>query len=272
MSYIFKKNYARVENYGSARVVSNIKYIVIHYTGNDGDSDESNAKYFHNNIVKASAHYFVDDNSVTQSVPDNYVAYSVGGSKYANCATTGGGKLYRKCTNANSISIELCDSVKNGTVYPTNATIENAIALTKVLMAKYKIPQKNVIRHFDVNGKSCPAYWCGTAQKDALWKTEFWNKLCGFVYNGIDYSLVFNPVYYCTKYADLKKAFGTDANKLFTHFCNYGMKEGRQAIGTFNVNTYKSRYIDLQKAFGNDLPSYYKHYIQYGSKEGRSAI
>ena len=50
------------------------------------------------------------------------------------------------------------------------------------------------------------------------------------------------------------------------------MKDGRHAIGTFNVNTYKSRYIDLQKAFGNDLPSYYKHYIQHGSKEGRSAI
>ena len=75
---------ANRSNYGSKRDVSKIKYIVIHYTGNDGDSDESNAKYFKNNIVKASAHYFVDDDSITQAVPDNYSAYAVGGKKYNN--------------------------------------------------------------------------------------------------------------------------------------------------------------------------------------------
>lgn len=44
-------------------------------------------------------------------------------------------------------------------------------------MKKYNIPQSNVIRHFDVTGKSCPAYWCGDATKNSLWKTVFWNKL-----------------------------------------------------------------------------------------------
>ena len=76
----------------------------------------------------------------------------------------------------------------------------------------------------------------------------------------------------CNKYADLKKAFGTDENKLFDHFINFGMKEGRRAISTFNVIAYKNRYVDLQKAFGDDLPSYYRHYIQFGKKEGRSAV
>ena len=104
MSYILKKNLANKKNYGSARATSKIKYIVIHYTGNDGDTDENNGKYFHNNIVKASAHYFVDDDSVTQSVPDKYVAYSVGG-KYSTAGNAG--KYYGKCTNANSLSIEL---------------------------------------------------------------------------------------------------------------------------------------------------------------------
>ena len=70
-----KTQIANKNNYGTKRPVSNIKYIVIHYTGNDGDSDESNAKYFKNNIVKASAHYFVDDDSITQAVPDDYSAY-----------------------------------------------------------------------------------------------------------------------------------------------------------------------------------------------------
>jgi N-acetylmuramoyl-L-alanine amidase CwlA len=40
-------------------------------------------------------------------------------------------------------------------------------------MEKYKIPQDNVIRHFDVNGKHCPAYWI----EDGKWFNEFWNLL-----------------------------------------------------------------------------------------------
>ena len=44
-------------------------------------------------------------------------------------------------------------------------------------MKKYNIPKTNVIRHFDVNGKSCPGYWCGTDSKNKLWKTEFFNKI-----------------------------------------------------------------------------------------------
>ena len=177
MAYVLKTNLSNRANYGSARDVSKIKYIVIHYTANDGDTDENNGKYFKNNIVKASAHYFVDDDSVTQSVPDNYAAWAVGGNKYASCSTTGGGKYHGICTNTNSLSIEICDDVKNGVIYPSAATIENAIALTKEKMKEYNVPADRVIRHFDVVGKICPAYWCGNAEKDAKWKTEFWNKL-----------------------------------------------------------------------------------------------
>lgn len=90
-----------------------------------------------------------------------------------------------------------------------------------------------------------------------------------YKYNGLSYNLVFDPEFYANRYSDLKKAFGTDVTKLFTHFCQYGMREGRQAIKTFNVQKYKSYYSDLQKAFGNDLPLYYKHYIEYGKKENR---
>lgn len=93
-----------------------------------------------------------------------------------------------------------------------------------------------------------------------------------YMYNGIDYSPVFNPTYYANKYADLKKAFGTNPTKLFEHFKVYGMKESRQASENFNVISYKNRYIDLQKAFGNNMPEYYKHYLLFGKKEGRNAI
>ena len=94
----------------------------------------------------------------------------------------------------------------------------------------------------------------------------------GFIHNGLDYSLVFNPTYYATKYADLKAAFGTNAANLFGHFAQFGMKEGRQGSANFNVQAYKNKYADLQKAFGNDLPKYYQHYIQCGYAEKRQAI
>ena len=177
MAYVFKTKLANRANYGSKRSIDDIKYIVIHYTSNDGDTDENNGKYYANNYVGASAHLFVDDDSVTQSVPDNYIAWSVGGKKWNDCAKTGGGKLYGKATNNNTLSIEICDDVKNGVVYPSAKTIENVIELTKKKMKEYNIPVENVIRHFDVNGKHCPAYWCATADKNAKWKTEFLNKL-----------------------------------------------------------------------------------------------
>ena len=158
------KNLANSANYGGVRPVSNIKYIVIHYTGNDGDSDEGNANYFKGNRG-VSAHYFVDDDSITMTVPDNYVAWAVGGKKYNDCIQTGGGKWYGKCTNNNSISIELCDSIKNGKYDFTDNTINQAVELTRELMQKYNIPIANVIRHFDVNGKKCPLPFVNSPSK-----------------------------------------------------------------------------------------------------------
>ncbi len=41
-------------NYGGTRALSTIKYIVIHYTANDGDTAISNAKYFANEVPARS--------------------------------------------------------------------------------------------------------------------------------------------------------------------------------------------------------------------------
>jgi N-acetylmuramoyl-L-alanine amidase CwlA len=113
-----KKALANKKNYGAARATSSIKYIVIHYTGNDGDTDESNGRYFQNNVTGTSAHYFVDDDSITQTVPDNFVAH--------HCGTTKGYK-HKYCRNSNSIGIEICDDVRNGTIYPSAKTVANTL-------------------------------------------------------------------------------------------------------------------------------------------------
>lgn len=156
MGYTRKTKIANRANYGSSRATSKIKYIVVHYTGNDGDTDEANANYFKSRIVKASAHYFVDGNSVTQSVPDNYIAWHCGGGLQG----LKGHKYFLKCTNTNSIGVELCDEKKNGKYDFTDATINNAVALVKDLMKKYNVPVDRVIRHFDVSREDMPKTIC----------------------------------------------------------------------------------------------------------------
>lgn len=147
-------------NYYSSytRPTDNIKWIVMHYTGNDGDTAKGNANYFANNSVSASAHYFVDDISIYRSVPDEYTAWSVGGSQYSDCGKTGGGRYHGQCTNSNSISIEMCDTNKDGRIDVSEATLKNAVDLTRMLMNKYHIDINHVICHFDVTGKRCPNF------------------------------------------------------------------------------------------------------------------
>ena len=122
------------------------KYIVIHYTANNGDTAYGNTVYFKSTYRGASAHYFVDDCSKWQCVEDYNAAWHCGANKY-----------YCDCRNSNSIGIELCSRKKsNGEYYFTKETIMNAVELTVYLMKKYNIPLSNVIRHYDVTRKECP--------------------------------------------------------------------------------------------------------------------
>ena len=144
-----RQDLANKANYGGRKSGPN-RYIVVHYTANDGDSDESNARYFKDNVVKASANYFVDDDSITCTVPPEYIAYHCG---------TSGTYFHPYCRNYNSIGVELCDAHRDGIVMATEKTQANAAELIAMLMKKYGIPITNVIRHYDVTHKLCPAYW-----------------------------------------------------------------------------------------------------------------
>lgn len=175
---------ANRRNFGSQRVKDDIKYIVIHYTSNKNDTAEGNCKYFQRDLKAegknvASAHYFVDDKEIVQSVYDNYVAYSVGGAKWNN----GGGRLYGVAKNANTLNIELCG---NSERRASDKTIERALSLTRAKMREYNIPKERVIRHYDVNGKLCPLYWVD----DLTWREEFWGRLDEPTYKTGKYKMV----------------------------------------------------------------------------------
>ena len=91
------------------------------------------------------------------------------------------------------------------------------------------------------------------------------------VYNGTDYSAVYNFDFYINKYPDVKAVYGNNKAAVLWHFVNCGMKEGRQASLDFNLGFYKNRYADLRNAYGSNNKAYYIHYISFGKKEGRQA-
>ncbi len=137
---------AHTSNYTKGRKQP-IKYIVVHYTANDGDTARNNGNYFSQPNRNASAHYFVDENEIIQSVKDTDTAWHCGAKSYK----------HPKCRNDNSVGIEMCSEKDDkGQYYINQATQNRTIRLIKVLMGKYNIPIENVLRHYDVTGKICP--------------------------------------------------------------------------------------------------------------------
>ena len=152
--------YAKSINYGNKRPLSNIKYIVIHYTGNKGDVAQNNLDYFANgNTRQAGAHFFVDKKGkVGKSIAMNRTAWAVGGNHKSG--RKGEAAYFGKCTNANSVSIELCDMCLKTNWEQMYATRK----LVKYIQSKCP-NAKTVIRHWDVNGKECPAPFIGTSNE-----------------------------------------------------------------------------------------------------------
>ncbi len=84
-------------------------------------------------------------------------------------------------------------------------------------------------------------------------------------------SLTFDLDYYYNTYPDLQTAFGYDYNRLYRHYLDSGLAEGRSGSAEFNCLAYRNNYPDLQASFGEDYRAYCIHYEIYGKAEGRSA-
>lgn len=192
---ITTRNYTKGNN-------RSIKFIVIHYVGAVSTA-KNNSDYFKSTYRASSAHYFVDDNDIYRVVRDEDVAW--------HCGTNY--KYYSDCRNSNSIGIEMCCYNNNGTLDISDNIINRTIELTKELMKKYNIPVENVIRHYDVTHKCCPAPF---VNEPSRWK-DFINKLDECV---VDATI---PVQETKSIVDL-------ANEVITG--KYGVGEARkQALG-----------------------------------------
>lgn len=156
------------DNYSSGRTQP-VRYIVMHYTANNGDTAKNNCDYYHRvGGLQASAHYFVDEHGVMQSVREVDTAWHCGARAY----------WHPECRNANSIGIEMCSRKRaDGSYYIKPETVANAAALAKDIMQRYGINTDHVLRHYDVTGKRCPMPWVDdpgqwTAFKDMLTPEE----------------------------------------------------------------------------------------------------
>ena len=138
------------DNYRAGRTQP-VRYIVMHYTANNGDTAKNNCDYYRRaGGLQASAHYFVDEHGVMQSVRECDTAWHCGARAY----------WHPECRNANSIGIEMCSRKRaDGSYYIKPETVANAAALAKDIMQRYGIDTGHVLRHYDVTGKRCPMPW-----------------------------------------------------------------------------------------------------------------
>lgn len=130
------------------RSKGNIKAIVIHDTGNTskGAGALNHKKYLDGASRQGSAHYYVDDKEIIQTIGDSYIAWSVGDTwGYKNNPNR-----LKDLNNYNTISIEMCIN-KDGDY---DKMYYNTVELVKNLMNQLNI--KRVVRHYDISGKSCP--------------------------------------------------------------------------------------------------------------------
>ena len=137
-------------NYRAGRTQP-VRYIVMHYTANNGDTARNNCDYYHRvGGLQASAHYFVDEHGAMQSVRECDTAWHCGARAY----------WHPECRNGNSIGIEMCSRKRaDGSYYILPETVANAATLAKDIMQRYGIDTEHVVRHYDVTGKRCPMPW-----------------------------------------------------------------------------------------------------------------
>lgn len=132
--------------------ITAIRKIVIHWTANFGATANGHYNYF--NTLKgryASAHFFVDKNEALCIIPLNEIAYHANDGSYKGIAEL------KPNANFLSVGIEMCVE-KDGSFHPD--TIAGTIAVAVELCKRYKLdPMTDIVRHYDVTHKNCPAPW-----------------------------------------------------------------------------------------------------------------
>ncbi len=77
-------------------------------------------------------------------------------------------------------------------------------------------------------------------------------------------SYVFDAEYYAERYPDLRTAYGTDEAKLYNHFIEYGIEEGRCASPFFDVAFYTNQNdYNLRYSLHGDYVQAFYHFVNH---------
>lgn len=132
-----------IQKHSTARtgiLLSDIKYVVVHYVGNPDTSAQNNRDYFNKLTTDVSSHFVVGlDGEIIQCVP-----------------------LYEKSAasnerNKDSISIEVCHPDSTGKF--NEETYKSLVKLTAWLCNEFSLDYSSILRHYDITGKQCPKYY-----------------------------------------------------------------------------------------------------------------
>ena len=124
-----------------------INDVVIHYVANPGTTAEQNRSYFEglenqtdSSRTYASCHFIIGlDGEIIQIIPMDEKAYASNNR------------------NSDTVAIECCHPGEDGRF--TDETMSSLVKLTAWILHETDLKEKNVIRHYDVNGKVCPKYY-----------------------------------------------------------------------------------------------------------------
>lgn len=133
-----------------------INNIVLHYVANPGSTAEGNRNYFDSLAdqdsqkegISTSSHFIVGlEGEVIQCIPVHEIAYA------------------NSPRNEDTLSIEVCHPDDTGKY--NAAAYKSVVELTAWLCVQLKLDSRDVVRHYDINGKLCPKYY---VENEKEWK------------------------------------------------------------------------------------------------------
>lgn len=87
------------------------------------------------------------------------------------------------------------------------------------------------------------------------------------VYEGVDYSPVYDFDYYVAHNSYVKKNFADSPKKALAYFVTKGMEKRQRASEGFDVVSYINGCKSLRRSYKNNYKKYYLHYIHTGCKD-----
>ena len=124
--------------------IDEVNGIVVHYTANPGTTAQQNRDYFEglaqSHATHASSHFIIGlDGEIIQCIPCDEMAYA------------------SNSRNSDTISIECCIKEESGKF--EEATYNSLVELVGWLIGRYSLTTQDLLRHYDITGKSCPKYF-----------------------------------------------------------------------------------------------------------------